>query len=240
MSISPGSMEMIIHGSYVDAIQRALGSPGASTTVNISGHPSSNAAVVVSLSAQAQQTLSNGKIALELIDRARSDEGSRGERAAPRISSSRIPSFNTIRGTTAANAGTNCSSSTASVDDLKAQARVSLTNPEAVFRAVVDAKQGDLETVVAFRSDAERQAFQAAYANGTVTFQNASDVEELQYRDSTVITGTSEETHISYNGDWQLERDKATDTYSGILCFPMVGAVFFTFPKLLNPKIDSG
>jgi hypothetical protein len=230
-------------GDYVGAIQDALGNRGASATMNLSathksvsivGTPSglstSTPAVVVSLSADAQRALSSGQIAVDLLTAAgRSGTAGNTTYNAPQKSAASSSKLVTPAGEQETTA-TSPTEASPSIGDIVQAAQNSLGDPKDSFYNILNSQQS-AEDFSAYMPDDERTAFLSAFANKTLSIQNAADIPGLDYTDGTTLTGTSETTHFSYNEKALEQYGQSNGMYTSMIMMPVIGALVFSFPK---------
>jgi len=217
-------------------MQDALGNGNASVTIDISGStrsatvtgaptgslPSSayGPATVVSLSPQAQGALSQAQIALDVLGGLKTGHGASATAAAP-VSSPVQEPIAAVQPAPPVTA--------ASISDVVKNDASALNDPAAVFYACVNETGGPASIVSGFTSVQEQQSFIDAFNNRTLNIQNASDVAGLDYRDSTVLTGTSIKGGGSYNGQYVTNK-LAEGIQSSLMIFPAVGAIYYSWP----------
>ena len=225
---------------YVWTIQDSLGNNGASATVDISGTnrsatvtgtPTSSVvppiygpSAIVSLSPRAQSMLSDAQVALDVIGAMETGHGTpataipQSSQDAPVRSSGQEP---------AGQAESSVSAS--SVSDIVKSAASVLKDPTSTFYDYVNALGGPASFISYVCNAPEQQSFIDAFNNKTLNIQNASDIAGLDYKDSTVLTGTSETLNGSYSGKYISNR-LANGNIASILMFPAVGGIYFSYP----------
>ncbi len=235
--MSLGNVDAILNGSYAFAIMDALGSATAWTHVSISADTSNAApsaasapSSILSLSPLAQKIANGGEIALQVLDAAS------GRKPAAVTSLQAAPPGTTWAksadaGQAAAWTPAGAPSIAPAVLAAEDAAKQALTDPKALFDALVSRGGGAARWSQWFGDAAQQQAFVAAFASGDVTTQSAATVKGLDYTDATVIWGGGETGDITVDQNWQKATDAANDTYSVVFGFPAVGGVYVTFPK---------
>ena len=229
-------------GNYAAAIQDALGNTGASATMRLSGSQrsvsvagaptgiplsyASEPATIISFSPAAQNILSDAQIALTVMAAARPGNGVKSTVAASGAvseeaiqSPAQEPANQTIS-----------SASELSISGIANAAQNALSDPTATFHDIVN-QQGGPASFASFISDPkERQSFINAFNNQTLIIQNAADVPGLNYQDHTVLTGSTEAVHTSYNEGF-ISNQMAAGTASGVMTLPVIGGIYLAWPN---------
>jgi hypothetical protein len=234
-------------GNYVGAIEAELGNQGATATMDISGSQrsvtvagnigisssnfESQPAAIVSLSSAAQNVLSNAQIALDLMVTAR-PSGHETPTSTQGTYANKAPSL--------VEPGTGqviSSSSDPSISGIVQQAKNALNDTTSVFYNFVN-EMGGPSSWSTFMGTTEQQSFAEAFNSKTLTIQNASNVAGLDYKDNTILSGTSETGTISINGAWRASQDKLNGTYSTGLMIPVEGGIYVTWANP-NPSASA-
>jgi hypothetical protein len=79
-------------------------------------------------------------------------------------------------------------------------------------------------------NEKDEQTFIDAFNNKTLIVQNASDVQGLDYKDNSVITGTSEDCHYSFNFNGAfIQAQNAAGHQANVLQLPIIGGIYFAW-----------
>ena len=242
-------------GYWVSAIQDLLGNKGASVTLDISSSQRSTPtarilprsslttpstkADIVSLSPEAQRAISNDQIALDLITPLQHPSGLVGDEnttaSTPSTGSSPTGSF-VMSGVEAVSGAQDSGPLATSIAAIVAAAQSTLSDPSSAFYQAFngDVSAGAVDGPAALASTMpadEAAAFVSAFNNRTLTIQSAVDVPFIDYKDNSVLTGTSETAHVDYNQDAMNTYAQTAGVYSTMLVAPGIGALYVTWAK---------